>query len=255
MIMRVLFQASGEANMTAEALQDSEWLQRNVTVLGLARWRMTFSHFSLIFSLLHAVYGIMAALCDIAFFHTMLTNKIRERYIATILPVHRLFFLVISSFDGLVFLFSHHMASLLGHVFPVILVTLIGLIVTVDTAVILLSYGASNRTGVVFSRPWRNLVILVTILMMVVYSLVFQYPAYSWDIIPMLTFSLTSILIILKCLMDNVQIKYREPPGSVHNILNFLMCVSCSNVLGLFSVGTISHQLMFNYYKPILDLL
>ena len=34
-----------------------------------------------------------------------------------------------------------------------------------------------------------------------------------------------------------------------------LMCVSCSNVLGLFSVGTISHQLMFNYYKPILDLL
>ena len=236
---------------TAEA---GEWLERNVTVLGLARWTMSFSHFSLIFSLLHAVYGIMSAICDIAFFHALLTSKIRERYIATVLPVHRLFFLVISAFDGLLFMFSHHIVSLLGDAFPVILVTFIGVIIIADTAVILMSYGDTNdRSGIIFAKPWRHLVILVTIVMMMVYSLVVQYPSYSWDIIPVLAFSLTSILIILKCIMD------REPctenSASVDNILNFLMCVSCSNVLGLFSVGTISHQLMFNYYKPILDLL
>ena len=249
-----------DTNRTSEEWRSGEWLQTNITVLGLSRWTMTFSHFSLIFSLIHAVYGILAVICDIAFFHTLFTNKIKERYIATILPVHRLFFLVISSFDGLVFLFSHHIVSLLGDVFPVILVTLIGLIIIVDSGVILLSYGAtSGQTGIIFSRPWRNLVILTTIILMTVYSLVRQHPRYSWDIIPILTFSLTSSLIIVKCLLDNVKIKYREPPGdsagTVDNILNFLMCVSSCNVLGLFSVSTISHQLMFNYYKPILEFL
>ena len=233
---------------TAEA---GEWLERNVTVLGLARWTMTFSHFSLIFSLLHAVYGIMSAICDIAFFHALLTNKIRERYIATVLPVHRLFFLVISAFDGLLFLFSHHIVSLVGDVFPVILIPFIGLIILADTTILLLSY--ANTSGrLLFSGAGRNTVILVAIVSGLLYSLVVQYPAYSWDIIPLLAFSLTSSLMILKCLLDRDPSSARSEPPS---LLNLIMYVTSCNVLGLFSVSTISHRLMFNYYKPILDFL
>ena len=233
---------------TAEA---GEWLERNVTVLGLARWTMSFSHFSLIFSLLHAVYGIMSAICDIAFFHALLTDKIRERYIATVLPVHRLFFLVISAFDGLLFLFSHHIVSLVGDVFPVILIPVIGLIILADTTLILLSY-ASSSGRLLYSGAWRNMVILVTIVSSAVYSLVVQYPSYSWDIIPLLGFSLTSSLMIVKCLLDRDPSSQRPDPPS---LVNLIMYVTSCNVLGLFSVSTISHRLMFNYYKPILDFL
>ena len=228
-----------------------EWLQSNVTVLGLTRWTMTFSHFSLIFSLLHAVYGIMSAICDIAFFHALLTSKIRERYIATVLPVHRLFFLVISAFDGLLFLFSHHIVSLVGDVFPVILIPVIGVIILADTTLILLSY-ASSSGRLFYSGAWRNLVILVTIVSSAVYSLVVQYPSYSWDIIPLLAFSLSSSLMIVKCLLDRDPSSQRPDPP---NLVNLIMYVTSCNVLGLFSVSTISHRLMFNYYKPILDFL
>ena len=228
-----------------------EWLQTNVTVLGLTRWTMTFSHFSLIFSLLHAVYGIMSAICDIAFFHALLNNKIRERYIATVLPVHRLFFLVISAFDGLLFLFSHHIVSLVGDVFPVILIPVIGVIILADTTLILLSY-ASSSGRLLYSGAWRNLVILVTIVSSAVYSLVVQYPSYSWDIIPLLAFSLTSSLMIVKCLLDRDPSSQRPDPPS---LVNLIMYVTSCNVLGLFSVSTISHRLMFHYYKPILDFL
>ena len=228
-----------------------EWLERNVTVLGLARWTMTFSHFSLIFSLLHAVYGIMSAICDIAFFHALLTKKIRERYIATVLPVHRLFFLVISAFDGLLFMFSHHIVSLVGDVFPVILIPFIGVLILADTTLILLSY-ASSSGRILYSGAGRNLVILVTIVSTLVYSLVIQYPSYSWDIIPLLAFSLTSSLMIAKCLLDRDPSSDRPDPP---NLVNLIMYVTSCNVLGLFSVSTISHRLMFNYYKPILDFL
>ena len=236
---------------TEDAGGHREWLHSNVTVLGLARWTMTFSHFSLIFSLLHAVYGIMSAICDIAFFHALLTNKIRERYIATILPVHRLFFLVISAFDGLLFLFSHHIVSLVEDVFPVILIAVIGLIILVDTTVLLVSY-ASSSGRLLYSGAWRNTVILGTILSSVLYSLVVQYPSYSWDIIPLLAFSFTSSLMILKCLLDrDPSSECSEPP----HLVNLIMYITSCNVLGLFSVSTLSHRLMSNYYKPILDLL
>ena len=238
-----------EGELRTEAAGD--WLESNVTVLGLARWTMTFSHFSLIFSLLHAVYGIMSAICDIAFFQALLTNKIRERYVATILPVHRLFFLVISAFDGLLFLFSHHIVSLVGDVFPVILIPIIGLIIMADTALILLSY-ADPSGRLLYSGAWRNLVILVTIVSSMVYSLVVQYPSYGWDIIPLLVFSLTSILMLAKCLLDRDPSSEATDPPS---LINLIMYVTSCNVLGLFSVSTISHRLMFNYYKPILDFL
>jgi len=233
---------------------ETAWLDNNITVLGKSKWTMSFNHFTLIFSIFHIVYGIIAIVCDLIFFQSLFKKMIKTRYISTVLPVHRLFFVVISSFDGIMFASSSNITMLVGDVFAVILVILINFIVLADTFVLLLSFKAVNgKSAFVFSKPWRNLVILVVIILTTLYSVVSQHPLYTWDIGPSLVWGLLSAGFLLKCLYNTGCGKTSDRSNPQDNVLNFLMCVSGSNVLGLCSVGAVAHSLIFDYYRTIFD--
>jgi len=233
---------------------DMDWLDHNITVLGRSQWTMSPNHFTLIFSIFHIVYGVIAIICDLIFFQSMFKKMIKTRYIDTVLPVHRLFFVVISGFDGIMFASSTNITILVGDVFAVILIILISILVLVDTFMILLSFKAVNgKTALVFSRPWRNLVMMTVIILTTLYAVASQHPLYTWDVGPSLGWGVLSILVILKCLVDTTMCKTTEPSPPEENVLHFLMCISSSNVLGLCSVGAVAHSLIFDYYRTIFD--
>ena len=75
---------------------------------------MSVAHFSLIFFIFHIVYGVIACVCDLLFFHCVVRGTLLQRYLLTILPVHRLFFAVISCLDGLLFTASGNILALVG---------------------------------------------------------------------------------------------------------------------------------------------
>ena len=260
-LIDIEFQASLAQNITLEELSDieTEWINTNLTVLGKERWKMSFGHFSLIFTIFHFVYGVIACICDLFFFQAMVKDAVSVRYIATVLPVHRLFFLVITSIDGLVFMFTGNIISLIDDTFPVAGIIIISLMVLVDTLLVMMSYQASKgKPALVFTTPWRNLMMIVIITAMITYYLVTQYPKYYWDIIPMLAFCLSSIIILIKVMVDNNtynNTNNEDSESNVANFLNFIMCISSSNILGLFSVGIVTHRLIFHYYSKIMDYL
>ena len=215
---------------------------------------MSLNHFTLIFSIFHIVYGVIATICDLIFFQSLFKKMIKTRYISTVLPVHRLFFVVICCFDGIMFASSTNVTTLIGDVFAVILIILISALVLADTLVILLSFKAVNgKSAMVFSKPWRNLVMMLVIVLTTLYAVVSQHPQYTWDIGPSLGWGILSILLLLKCLISTTLCKKSEPDIPEDNVLFFLMCISGSNVLGLCSVGAVSHSLIFDYYKTIFD--
>ena len=111
-------------------------------VLGKNKWRMSFHHFTLIFSIFHGVYALLATICDLFFFHSLLVKRIRTRYVSTVLPIHRLFFLVISVIDSLIFVSTTSLVDLVGDVFCQILVFLIGAVLVADTPMVLLGLRA-----------------------------------------------------------------------------------------------------------------
>jgi len=233
---------------------DMDWLDHNITVLGRSQWTMSPNHFTLIFSIFHIVYGVIAIICDLIFFQSMFKKMIKTRYIDTVLPVHRLFFVVISGFDGIMFASSTNITILVGDVFAVILIILISILVLVDTFMILVSFKAADgKTALVFSRPWRNLVMMTVIILTTLYAVASQHPLYTWDVGPSLGWGVLSILVILKCLVDTTMCKTTEPSPPEDNVLHFLMCISSSNVLGLCSVGAVAHSLIFDYYRTIFD--
>ena len=231
-----------------------DWLDNNITVLGKSKWTMSFNHFTLIFSIFHIVYGIIAIICDLIFFQSLFKKMIKTRYISTVLPVHRLFFVVISCFDGILFVSSTNITTLVGDVFAVILVILISVIVLADTFVILLSFkGVNGKSTLIFSKPWRNLVIITVIIMTTLYAVVSQHPLYTWDIGPSLVWGLASAGMLLKCLFDTHFGNKNDSGAPQDNVLYFLMCISGINVLGLCSVGAVAHSLIFDYYRTIFD--
>ena len=231
-----------------------EWLDNNITVLGKSQWTMSPNHFTLIFSIFHIVYGIIAIICDLIFFQSLFKKMIKTRYISTVLPVHRLFFVVISCFDGILFASSTNITLIVGDVFAVLLIILISVLVLGDTLVILLSFKAvAGKSALVFSKPWRNLVMLTVIILTTLYAVASQHPLYTWDVGPSLGWGCLSILVILKCLFDTTVCKKPEPSMPEDNVLYFLMCISSSNVLGLCSVGAVAHSLIFDYYRTIFD--
>ena len=233
-----------------------EWFSSNLTVLGKERWSMSYGHFTLIFTIFHVVYGLIASICDILFFHSMLRNIVLERYLETVLPVHRLFFIVITSIDGLIFTFTGNITGLINTVFPIFMVVLISLIVLCDALLTLVSYEAvKGKPGLIFTRPWRNLVITVTLLATIVYTLVTQYQEYTWDIIPFLIFSIISIIMLVNVVITNLQHvtnnNDQDEVVRIVNIFNLLMCISSTNVLGLMGIGSVLHRLIFFYAEEL----
>ena len=233
---------------------DMDWLDHNITVLGRRDWTMSLNHFTLIFSIFHIVYGIIAVICDLIFFQSLFRKMIKSRYISTVLPVHRLFFVVISCFDGILFASSTNITYLVGDVFAVILIILISILVLVDTFIILFSFKAvSGKPGLVFSKPWRNLVMLLVIILTIIYAVTSQHPLYTWDLGPSLGWGVISVIMLMKCLLETTVCNKGSPAPPEDNVLHFLMCISSTNVLGLCSVGAVAHSLIFDYYSTIFD--
>lgn len=233
---------------------DMDWLDHNITVLGRTDWTMSLNHFTLIFSIFHIVYGIIAVICDLIFFQSLFKKMIKSRYISTVLPVHRLFFVVISCFDGILFASSTNITYLVGDVFAVILIILISILVLADTFIILFSFKAvSGKPGLVFSKPWRNLVMLLVIILTIIYAVTSQHPLYTWDLGPSLGWGVISVILLLKCLLETTVCNRESAAPPEDNVLHFLTCISSTNVLGLCSVGAVAHSLIFDYYSTIFD--
>ena len=233
---------------------DLDWLEHNITVLGKSQWTMSINHFTLIFSIFHIVYSIIAVICDLIFFQSLFQKMIKSRYINTVLPVQRLFFAVISCFDGILFASSTNITFLVGDVFAVILIILISITVMADTFIILFSFKAvSGKPGLVFAKPWRNLVMLLVIILTIIYAVASQHPLYTWDLGPSLCWGVLSILVLIKCLLDTTLCRGGDPGPPEDNVTHFLLCISSTNVLGLCSVGAVTHSLVFDYYGNSFD--
>ena len=115
---------------------NTSWWEQQLTVLSNAKWTKSFTHFVLLFVIFHIVYGIIAIICDIMFFHALVKHTVRSRYISTVLPVHRLFFVVICWIDGILFVTSSNVTALIDS-WAVAVIFLILVTISADTRVYL----------------------------------------------------------------------------------------------------------------------
>ena len=238
----------------ADVLED--WLNTNVTVLGKERWAMDPAHLALILTIFHVTYGLIAVICDIFFFQAMCQGLITTKYMEIVLPVHRLFFLVVISMDGLIFTFTGNIYILMDDMFPTVMIVIICLLVFLDTLLVLRSFDSTKgQPGLVSSIPWRNLLMLVILVTLVTHSLVTQYPHYTWDAAPAILLYVVGVCISLKLLTPtcvSCMCRWSWEPGvvviSATHALDLLMCVSVTNVIGLFSVASLTHRIIFHYY-------
>ena len=222
----------------------SAWWNQEVTVLGKAKWTMSFTHFVLLFAIFHIVYGTIAAICDLMFFHTLVKQTVRVRYVSTVLPVHRLFFVVICWIDGVLFVTSTNITALIDP-WAVALVFLAMVAATVDTALVLASLKAvQDKPAPIFMRPWRNAGLVSLLLLNALYTVVFEYlGGFTWEAGPSLILIALSLILLLTSLWHTLR-GSGEEVVPLDRTVNFFLCVSGSNVLGLFSVGALLHRLL-----------
>ena len=218
-----------------------------MTVLGKAKWTMSFTHFVLLFAIFHIVYGTIAAICDLMFFHTLVKQTVRVRYISTVLPVHRLFFVVICWIDGVLFVTSTNITSLIDP-WALVLVFLALVAATTDTGVVLASLKAvQDKPAPIFTRPWRNVSLVILLLLNALYTAVLEYlGGFTWEAGPSLIITAVSLALLLTSLWHTIRSRGDEVvvANSLDRTINFFLCVSGSNVVGLFSVGALLHRLL-----------
>ena len=236
---------------------------------------MSVAHFSLIFFIFHIVYGVITFVCDLLFFHCVVRGTLLQRYLLTILPVHRLFFAVISCLDGLLFTASGNILALVGDwVAPALIATFAALAligassdnikirslqtsythvgcdivifadVSTDTVALLLSY-RWGRPGLLCWPRLRAAVLLAAVLAVALWAAARQHPAYTWDLAPVLAAAAVSALMLAGAAWCS----------SSHNLAATLLATSATNLLGLCSVHAVSHAIMVQQYAPALDLL
>ena len=225
----------------------SSWWSQEVTVLGKAKWTMSFTHFVLLFAIFHIVYGTIAAICDLMFFHTLVKQTVRVRYVSTVLPVHRLFFVVICWIDGVLFVTSTNITALIDP-WAVSLVFLAMVAATVDTGLVLASLKAvQDKPAPIFIRPWRNAGLVGLLLLNALYTMVFEYlGGFTWEAGPSLILISLSLILLLTSLWHTLRRGRSEEVvvTPLDRTVNFFLCVSGSNVLALFSVGALLHRLL-----------
>jgi len=221
---------------------NSTWWDNEVTVLGKEKWTMSFSHFILLFTIFHIVYAIIATVCDFMFFHALCKRIVRTRYVSTVLPVHRLCFVVICWIDSVMFVTTTNIMGLID-IWALLLIFLLGALITIDTAIILFSLKAANGKSVpIFSTPWRNVTMVVMLSLTALYTLVSQYlDQYTWEAGPSLILTLISAILLLVSLYDTLKVSVEGE--SLDRLVNFFLCISGTNVLGLISVGAVFHRL------------
>ena len=224
----------------------SLWWNQTVTVLGKTKWNMSFTHFVLLFAIFHIVYGTIAAICDLMFFHTLVKQTVRVRYISTVLPVHRLFFVVICWIDGVLFVTSSNITSLIDP-WALVLVFLALVAATTDTGVVLASLKAvQDKPAPIFTRPWRNVSLVILLLLNALYTTVLEYlGGFTWEAGPSLIITAVSLALLLTSLWHTIRSMGGEAVVEpLDRTINFFLCVSGSNVVGLFSVGALLHRLL-----------
>merc|ERR1712130_953219 len=159
------------SNSSSTENSNTTWWNQEVTVLGKAKWTMSFTHFVLLFAIFHIVYGTIAAICDLMFFHTLVKQTVRVRYVSTVLPVHRLFFVVICWIDGVLFVTSTNITALIDP-WAVALVFLVMIAATVDAGLVGL------------------------VLLNALYTLVIEYlEGFTWEAGPSLTLIALSLIL------------------------------------------------------------
>ena len=228
----------------------SLWWNQTVTVLGKTKWNMSFTHFVLLFAIFHIVYGTIAAICDLMFFHTLVKQTVRVRYVSTVLPVHRLFFVVICWIDGVLFVTSSNITALINP-WAVALVFLAMFAATVDTALVLASLKAvQDKPAPIFMRPWRNAGLVSLLLLNALYTVVLEYlEGFTWEAGPSLFLIALSLLLLLISLWHTIRGSGGEAVvAPLDRTVNFFLCVSGSNVVGLFSVSALLHRLLVPPY-------
>ena len=221
---------------------NTSWWSQEITVLGKTKWTMSFNHFVLLFAIFHIVYGAIASVCDLMFFHSLVRRTVRTRYVCTVLPVHRLFLVVIAWIDGVLFVTSSHVTDLVD-LWAVLLIFVVMVALTADTALILSSLGAVHgKPTPLFSRPWRNAGVLVVLLLTGLHILVTQVTSrLTWEAGPSLLLTLLSCLLLVASLADTCR---GGDACRLDTTLHFFLCISASNMLGLFSVGALLHRLL-----------
>ena len=113
------------------------WRGTNVTVLGRAAWTMSSGHTALVLAILHLVYAAIALGCDLLFFHALARRLVASSYLETVLPCHRLFYLVTSCMDGLIFAASANISTILGDsALPAALIVLVTFVILADTFIL-----------------------------------------------------------------------------------------------------------------------
>ena len=250
------------------------WRDTNVTVLGRAAWTMSSAHTALVLAILHLVYAAIALGCDLLFFHALARRLVASSYLETVLPCHRLFYTVISCMDGLIFAASTNISSILGgSALPAALIVLITFVILADTFILqvdqqrkyfwhLLAYilqmsarAARGEAGAVFARPWRNLVAGAVVAGLLAQALAAAHPAYTWDTLVLALFCVAALLLAAKLVRDSCAGRAEAAAVSMEHVVSLLVSVSVTNVLGLFSVATVSHVLIFRYYNQISEYL
>lgn len=226
------------------------WWEEEVTVLGKSKWTMSFNHFILLFAIFHIVYGVIAAVCDLIFFHTLARRTVASRYVSTVLPVHRMFFVVICWIDAILFGTSTNITSLVD-AWAVAAVLVVTVAATLDTAVVLASLRAvEGQPALLFSSPWRNGGVAAVLLLTSLYTLVSQYlGGFTWEAGPSLVLALVALLVLLASLWHTT-----TGATALDTTTHFFLCVSASSVLGLFAVGLVLHTLLLRpWCRPQFD--
>jgi len=226
------------------------WWEEEVTVLGKTKWTMSFNHFILLFAIFHIVYGAIAASCDLKFFHTLARRTVAPRYVSTVLPVHRMFFVVICWIDAILFGTSTNITALVD-AWAVAVVLVVTVTATLDTAVVLASLRAvEGQPAPLFSSPWRNGGVATVLLLTSLYTLASQYlGGFTWEAGPSLLLTLLGLLVLLASLWHT-----RRGAATLDTTTHFFLCVSASSVLGLFAVGLVLHTLLLRpWCRPEFD--
>ena len=244
-----------------------------MTVLGRAAWTMSSAHTALVLAILHLVYAAIALGCDLLFFHALARRLVASSYLETVLPCHRLFYTVISCMDGLIFAASTNISSILGgSELPAALIVIITFVILADTFILqvdqrkyfwhllanilqMSARAARGEAGAVFARPWRNLVAGAVVAGLLAQALAAAHPAYTWDTLVLALFCVAALLLAAKLVRDSCAGRAEAAAVSMEHVVSLLVSVSVTNVLGLYSVATVSHVLIFRYYNQISEYL
>merc|ERR1719411_825993 len=144
------------------------------------------------------------------------------------------------------------MTLLVGDIFVIILVFLISVVLCIDTPLVLFSLRAMF-TSKEMTRwctpctPWHHLLILLAVISCTTYSLLSQAipPTFTWEVWVTLGWGLVASLMLIRSLLG----RWSKVEIEGEAAFSLFLGMSGSNMLGLLSVGTVTHRLFLDFQK------